>query len=61
MSLSSELKAKEIDDEVSETSDSGVAAPTRHVKMRARQDNGLRTPPWTPEHSEWVGEKGDHR
>ena len=48
MSLSSEPKAKEIDDEVSETSDSGVAAPTRHVKMRARQDNGLRTPPWTP-------------
>ena len=48
MSVSSEPKAKEIDDEVSETSDSGVAAPTRHVKMRARQDNGLRTLSWTP-------------
>ena len=48
ISLSSEPKAKEIDDEVSEISNSGVAAPTRHVKMRARQDNGLRTPPWTP-------------
>ena len=48
MSLSSEPKAKEIDDEVSETSDSGVAASTRHVKMHARQDNGLRTLPWTP-------------
>ena len=48
MSLSSEPKAKEIDDEVPETSDSGFAAPTRHVKMRARQDSGLRTLPWTP-------------
>ena len=48
MSLSSEPKAKEIDDEMSETSDSGVEAPTRHVKMRARQDKGLRTQPWTP-------------
>ena len=60
--LSSEPKAKEIDDEVSETSDSGVAAPARHVKMRARQDNGLRTPPWTPGTlSEGVGATGDHR
>ena len=43
MSVSSEPKAKEIDDKVSENSDSGVAAPTRHVKMRARQDKGLRS------------------
>ena len=61
MSLSSEPKAKEIDDEVSKTSDSDVAAPTRHVKMRARKTTASAPHPGPLEHAEWVGEKGDHR
>ena len=61
MSLSSEPKAKEIDDEVSETSDSGVAAPRVMFRCTHAKTTASASHPGPLEHSEWVGEKGDHR